>query len=175
LGTSAESDEEVMNIVSDTGPLLHLYEAQALNLLKLIGKVHIPKAVDIEMDRHEVKWLSQRPEWILVDILTSPHDKMAIAWQQVGLLDPGEAEAIALTQQIKTDWFLTDEALARLLGRSLGLEVHGSLGVVLWAAALGHLTRSEAEAILDRLRNSSLWVSTRVFAEAKATLDRLLT
>jgi len=55
----------------------------------------------------------------------------------------------------------------------LGLEVHGSLGVVLWAAAVGQIQRAEAEAALERLAQSSLWISARVLAEAKAALDQL--
>ena len=175
MGSPAKGDERVMNVVSDTGPLLHLHEAQTLNLLSLVGKIHIPKAVDTEMEHLHAEWSSQRPEWIEVDILTSPHDTKAIVWQHIGLLDPGEAEAIALSLQINADWLLTDEALARLFARSLGLEVHGSLGFVLWAAATGHLTRSEAETYLEKLKGTSLWVSDRVFAEAKAALDRFLT
>ena len=99
----------------------------------------------------------------------------ATAWQQGGLLHAGEAEAIALTRQTRADWFLTDDATARLFAQSLGIEVHGSLGVVLWATAVGHLTRSNAEAALDRLVQSSLWISAKILAEARAALDRLFT
>ena len=77
------------------------------------------------------EWLSQRPEWIEVNIFTPPHDTKATAWQHIGLLDPAKAEAIAPALQINADWLLTDEALARQFAQSLGLEVHGSLGVVL--------------------------------------------
>jgi len=47
------------------------------------------------------------------------------------------------------------------------------LGIVLWAAARGHLSRAESAAVLDRLAHSSLWISARVLAEARAVLDRL--
>jgi len=88
-------------------------------------------------------------------------------------LDAGEAEAIALARQIQADWFLTDDAAARLFAQALGLEVHGSLGIVLWAAVAGHLNRAAAEAVLNRLAQSSLWVSARVLAEARSALDQL--
>jgi len=84
-----------------------------------------------------------------------PYDAEAEAWQQAGLLDAGEAHAIALARQLNVDWLLTDDAAARLFGQSLGLEVHGSLGVVLWAAAVGHLTRAEAESALNRLAHDN--------------------
>ena len=70
-------------------------------------------------------------------------------------------------------WLLTDDTAARVFATTLGLEVHGSLGIVLWAAARGHLSREESAVALDRLAHSSLWLSTRVLAEARAALDRL--
>ena len=110
---------------------------------------------------------------LLFIILNSLGIKEAAKWQEAGLLDAGEAEAIALARQKKAEWLLTDDSTARLFGEALGLEVHGSLGVVLWSVAVGHLDRSGAEAALDRLAHSSLWISARVLAEARAALDEL--
>jgi len=163
----------VRNIVSNTGPLLHLREAQALDVLRLAGEMHIPKAVDAEMRYLDPAWRTQRPTWVTVETLVEPFAAEAIAWQQAGLLDLGEAEALALARQLQADWFLTDDAAARLVAQVQGLEVHGSLGIVLWAAAVGHFDRAEAEAALERLAQSSLWISARVRAEAWAALKRL--
>jgi predicted nucleic acid-binding protein len=160
-------------IVSDTGPLLHLHEAQALGLIALAGEVHIPIGVDQEISHHEASWPNNKPSWISVDSLIAPYDAEADTWRQARLLDSGEAQAIALARQLNADWLLTDDASARLLGQTMGLEVHGSLGVVLWAAAVGHLTRIEAESALVRLARSSLWVSARILEEAKAALDQM--
>jgi predicted nucleic acid-binding protein len=66
-------------------------------------------------------------------------------------LEVGEAEAIALARQLSATWFLTDDATARVFAIALGLEVHGSLGIVLWAAARGYLRGEDAAAALDRL------------------------
>ena len=158
-------------VVSDTGPLLHLIEAQALHLIRLTGELHIPPQVVAEMANHLSAW--RVPEWMAVDALAAPHAAEAFAWQQAGLLDTGEAEAIALARQIKADWLLTDDAAARLFATELGLEVHGSLGVVLWAAALGHIDRAQAEQALTRLAASSLWISGRVLDEARSALDEI--
>jgi predicted nucleic acid-binding protein len=75
--------------------------------------------------------------------------------------------------QLHAAWLLTEEAAARILAASLGLEVHGSLGVVLWAAARGHLSRVEAASAVNRLARSSLWISAGVLAAARAALHRL--
>jgi predicted nucleic acid-binding protein len=88
-------------------------------------------------------------------------------------LDAGEAEAIALAKQVAADWLLTDDAAARLFASALGVEVHGSLGILLWAAAAGHLDRIKAEAALSGLAASSLWISRRVLEEARSALQRV--
>jgi len=163
----------VRRVVCDTGPLLHLRETGALELLSLAGEVHIPIAVDEEMRFQAAGWSTDRPPWLRVTSLVPPHDYEADAWRQAGLLDAGEAAAIALARQLAVDWLLTDDAAARLLAQSLNLEVHGSLGVLLWAAAAGHLSRVEAGLFVKRLAGSSLWLSARVLAEAEAALDQL--
>ena len=137
------------------------------------GEVYISRAVDLETEQNDSMWHNARPSWIHVETLIAPYDGEATAWQRAGLLDGGEAEAIALARQVQADWFLTDDAAARLFAQALGLEVHGSLGIILWAAAVGHLNRAAAEGALNRLAQSSLWVSAKVLAEAHSALDQL--
>lgn len=155
-------------VVSDTGPLLHLNEAGFLGLLRQVGTVHIPPSVDAEIRYRLPQW--QPPSWLMLDILTEPYVTEAISWQQAGLLDMGEAEALALARQIGASWFLTDDAAARLLVQSIGLEAHGSLGIVLWAAVAGHLDYGQAETALSQLAASSLWVSSSILKEAESAL-----
>lgn len=158
-------------IVADTGPLLHLTEAEALELLRPAGNVHVPPQVIAELSYLRPDW--SLPEWITADALTPAYAAEAAAWQQAGLLGAGEAEAIGLARQIGTDWLLTDDAAARLFAEQFGIEVHGSLGIVLWAAAVGHLERPAAEQTLARLASSSLWISRKVLAEALSALQEI--
>lgn len=68
MGAAAkERNENVRRIVSNTGPLLHLSEAQALDLLGQAGEIHVPQAVDVEMRFQGEKWQEQRPAWLIVD------------------------------------------------------------------------------------------------------------
>jgi predicted nucleic acid-binding protein len=89
------------------------------------------------------------------------------------LLHGGEAEALALACEIRSDWFLTDDAVARLMAESLNIEVHGSIGVVLWAAANKLVKKPEGELFLAGLEKSSLWMSHKVRIEARAALEKL--
>jgi hypothetical protein len=67
-------------VISNTGPLLHLGEAQTLTLLKQTGEVYIPRVVDVEMEQHDSMWHNARPSWIHVEMLSVPYDEEAIAW-----------------------------------------------------------------------------------------------
>ncbi|HKV13358.1 MAG TPA: DUF3368 domain-containing protein [Thermoanaerobaculia bacterium] len=78
-----------------------------------------------------------------------------------------------MAAQIRADWLLTDDAAARMVAQQQGFEVHGSLGVVLWAAVEGHLDRESAEEALEALSRSSLWLSSRILAEARAALRQI--
>lgn len=118
-------------------------------------------------------WRRLCPAWIHREALVDFHIGQARAWLAASLLDGGEAAAIALASQLGADWFLTDDAAARLLAQQTGLEVHGSLGIVLWAAASGNRSVEECGVALERLARSSLWVSPHVLREARMALAEM--
>ncbi len=169
----ARTDVEVTRAVVDTGPLLHLAEAEAGFLLGRLLAAVCPFSVAEELQRHSPNmWQTcEEQEWIKVNALGDVATAQSQAWQMAGLLDRGEADALALAQELGIGCLVTDDAAARLLGGSLGLTVRGSLGLVLEAARLGVLNRHEAKAKLVALRDSSLWVSERVYAEALRLLE----
>jgi predicted nucleic acid-binding protein len=133
--------------------------------------VYAPPQVVAELGFLWPGW--QTPAWIKVNQMDESHAAEADAWVQAELLHLGEAEAIALAQQLGAEWLLTDDSAARLFASELGLEVHGSLGVVLWGVAVGHLDRPAAEAALAQLAASSLWLSSRILAEARAAIEEI--
>lgn len=162
-------------IVSDTGPLLHLSEAGALDLLKLAGEVYIPETVEAEFRYHSSNLSLKRPNWLKIIQLSPMHKEQSMLWQKAGLIHSGEAETIALAIQLSANWVLTDDAAARLFAKSLQLEVHGSLGIILWAAATSMLSRRDAEVLLNNLVRSSLWLSPRIITEAHKAITKIYT
>ena len=159
-------------IVCDTGPLLHLSEAGASHLLLLAGEILIPPLVAIEFEANAHGW--SPPQWARKVALEKSTQKKAEKWAKAKQIDAGEAEAIGLALQEQADWLLTDDAKARQFAESLGLEVHGSIAIILWAVAIG-LIREKTLAIqlLDNLANSSLWISNRILQEAHKAIDIL--
>jgi hypothetical protein len=60
-------------LVADTGPLLHLHEADALHLLPLIGQTEIAPLVLTELRCHAPKlWPEQLPPWASAKTLSAP-------------------------------------------------------------------------------------------------------
>ncbi len=96
---------------------------------------------------------------------------LANQWLGTGLVDAGEAEALAHAKVENADLFLTDDAEARALAESIGVESRGTIGVVLFAAAVGKLGEAEATRTLEDLEErSTLWMSSRVKRAAREAI-----
>lgn len=110
------------------------------------------------------------PDWITIKELDNIHETKAMEFAQQ--IDEGESSAIALFLQIQASWLLCDDTKARHFAESYGLEVHVSIGLLLWGVAANHLAnRNEAIKLLDALADSSLWVSARVLQEARNAIN----
>jgi uncharacterized protein len=146
-----------MLAVSNTSPISNLAYIGRLGLLgQQFTKVFIPTAVEAELRQipdvaarrvidqaRQAGWLMARPpvEASLVSLLTVD-------------LHQGEAEAIALALEMKTDWLLIDEKQGRGMARLLGLPVTGVLGVLLRGKKMGHIeaVKPELEALRAKAR-----------------------
>jgi len=166
----------VKHWICDTGPLLHLHQAGLLELLPRMGQISTAPAVAQEWRRLEpgvahAAW----PSWLFEETLSKEALVIARNWVLAGLLDSGEAEALALAQERDSEGFLTDDAAAREMAVALGFEVSGSLGVVLSAVARGVVSVAEAFGTLEKLQTrSTLWLSTKVRKEARIALERIV-
>ena len=131
-----------MIVVSDTSPVTALLTVgQAEILPRLFGEVVIPKAVETELLRSH----PMLPDWLRVRLL-SDGAKAGLYAQSV---DRGEAEAIALAEELHADHLLIDERKGRRLAQQQGVPVVGLLGVVLMAKRAGFIP--SARILLNRL------------------------
>ena len=158
-------------VVADTGPLIALARVARLELLRQrYGRVVVPPAVHAELaldsDRSGARALSGafNAGWLTIGSVTSSGSVRELA----GLLDPGEAEALALAEQEAARFLLVDDARGRGIARSRDIAVVGAVGVLL--AAKSH--RGEIAAvspILEALTNTGYRLSPRLVA---GLLDR---
>ncbi len=131
-----------MIVVSDTSPLTALLTVgEAALLVRLFGEVWIPEAVETELRRSH----PLLPAWLRSQAVRDA----AKAQRYMQSVDRGEAEAIALAEELRADHLLMDERKGRQLAQQQGLAVVGLLGVVLMAKRRGFV--SSARSLLLRL------------------------
>ena len=102
-----------MIVVSDTTPLISLLKINRIDLLeKLFGDVLIPQAVFDELTVNERFRLEadeiRQKKFIVVKPVNNP-ESASILKRAAGL-DQGESEAIVLSDELKADLLLMDEA-----------------------------------------------------------------
>jgi predicted nucleic acid-binding protein len=165
-----------MNIVvTDTGPLLHLHQVGAMHLLAHLGSIQVTPTVWSELQRHAPSLaISRLQAWLSLAQPSTSAMLQASQWVNAQVLHAGEAEALAHARETQADLFLTDDTAARTMGESLGIQVRGSLGVLLFAAAAGQLDKAECLQVLEDLETqSTLWMSAKVRAAARQAVSQI--
>lgn len=76
------------------------------------------------------------------------------------LLDPGEAEAIALAEQLGARFLLIDELAGRKIARRRGVSVIGVAGMLLSAKASGAAV--DVRPIIEELSSAGYRLSSRL-------------
>jgi predicted nucleic acid-binding protein len=141
-------------IVSDTSPLNYLSLIGRLELLpQLFDRVLLPPAVASEVRRG----VTSNPAlnavltaaWVEIRPLADSREADRLAHT----LDRGEAEAIALSLELRLPLILIDELDGRDVAWELGMTPVGLGGVLVRAKARGLLKAVRPE--LDRLRNET--------------------
>ena len=158
-----------MIVVSDSTPLISLMKAARLDTLyELFGEVLIPEAVF-----HEVTTNDNFPEEAeqirnsaFIKVVSVGDMKSVILLQRATGLDRGESEAIIYADVNNADLLLMDEASGRRVARNMGLEIMGSVGVIVNAFREGYLTASDVEEAFDRMRKANRHISERLIQDA---------
>ena len=158
-------------VAANTTPIIALALINRLDLLqRLYGEVVIPPAVwdevlaggPVGIGSAEV----QGATWLRVVSLQDQRRADLLAD-----LDRGEAEVIALAQELDAGLVIIDERLARRHAERLGMTLTGTLGVLLRAKERGLV--SSVTPLVDQLRNGGIWLSKDVLAEALRLADEV--
>jgi len=143
--------------VSDSGPLIHLGQVNALSLLKIAKLVYIPDEVYSEVfscdfpEREKIKSL----KIISVKSLHNSGKDLAKIISERFSLGLGESCGIALAKQEGISLFFTDDLSARTVARNYGLEAHGSVGIVMRAFREKTISEQKAVDIITGLKEKS--------------------
>lgn len=131
-GACVAGSEPAVDVALD-GPIIDLDEIDALDLLADFTAL-APEAVWAEVGRHRPRALDHST--LASSRCPAPHDERVAALASVFGLGAGEREALALAR-LRGCMVFTDDAAARLAAESLGLRVHGTLGVLIRATRSG--------------------------------------
>jgi predicted nucleic acid-binding protein len=143
-------------IISDTACLIGLTNIGQINVLQKMY-VHIivtPEVVE--------EYGFPLPEWITVQTV-SDVDKVALFHK---FIDLGEASAIALAIKTENSLLIVDDRRARQFALSLGLEITGTLGVLLQAYKNGII--HDIDSIIASLRETGFRLPANAEALVKA-------
>ncbi len=151
-----------MTIICNATPLINFAAIDRLDLLQvLFGQVLIPQAV-----YNETTVLGFSGTQAVLQAIDS-------GWLQVypapvanlpATLDDGEREAIALALTVPQPRILLDEQEARRVAQGLGLQVMGTLGILLLAKE--NQVILQVRSLLDAMiQDAQYWVSASLYEQ----------
>jgi predicted nucleic acid-binding protein len=141
-------------VVSNSSPLIALTRIQRLDLVPtILESVLIPPAVAREIHPS----IPVVPDWLRIQAPTSsPAVLMSGGW-----LGDGEREAIALAVELGARAILIDERPGRRVAETAGLNVIGTLGLLLEAKRAGRIASIRPE--LDKLLETSFFMTRQLY------------
>ena len=149
-----------LNAVSNTSPLLYLYRIGGLEwLAALFDSVWLPAPVAEEFKEGRQKGYDvpnpEDYEWLeIVNPKAMPSEWLSLD------LGPGELAAMALALENPSRIVILDDMLARRTAQFAGLQVWGTLKVLLEAKSKMLIDR--VEPYVDKLIESGMWISDDV-------------
>lgn len=155
-----------MIVVSDATPIISLLKINRLNLLQgLFQEVLVPQAVYDELTlnpKFEEEALKIEKCSFITKVAVGQELSVSLLQRATGL-DRGESEAIVYTDNKDAELILMDEVKGRKVAKQMGLNVMGTLGVLLEAYEQGFLSKKEIFSSLDILKSSGRHISEALY------------
>ena len=152
--------------VINTSPAVHLHAALPGGLGSLpglIGEVIVPWEVGQELAAGHAKDATWQEIQGLPGIL---HRSKALSMHPLlsAQLDMGEAAVIQTSLDEAHDAVILDDLKARRIAQTLGLQVTGTLGILLQAKQTGLLP--SVRAAISTLEKQGMWIAPALYAKA---------
>lgn len=160
-------------VISNASPLIALCRIDQLKILKALWKeIVIPEAVYQEVvedgaGKPGAAVISEAcEEWIKVAEVKNVKETEALK----AVLDDGEAEVIALGQELNANLLLLDNREPRLFASAANLNIIGTVGIIKMAWLKG-LVKSPLDEI-QNLRLKGFWIDDRLIAAIKNEVNK---
>ncbi len=158
--------------VLDAGPLIHLAELRALDVIDDFEVLYVPPVVWNEFVRHRPQFANSVD--LPIERIEEPMiDSRLATFARMFSLDPGEIQSLAVMVNFPDALFLTDDSAARLVAEELGYKVHGTVGLLIRAVRKGHRSPKDILEILRNLhKNSSLHIRASLLSDVIRRLEK---
>ena len=157
-----------MIVISDTTPIISLLKINQLELLyHRCGEVQVPDAVYEELISN-VKFQKEAEKILRAEYVKKVvvEDKKSVTLlRRATGLDAGESEAIILSDEIKADLLLMDELKGRQVAKQMGLNIMGTVGILMTSFDEELLSAEEIEKCIDVLRSNGRHISEKLYEQ----------
>ena len=155
-----------MIVISDTTPIISLTKIESLGILENLYKnIILPKTVYDELivnaDSH--KEINIIKNCTFLKILHVKENPSVLLLQKQLKLGLGESEVIVLANNINADLIIIDEQKARKAARDMGLNVTGTLGILINARKRGLV--GKLKPLLDKLIDNNIKINRNLYME----------
>lgn len=156
-----------MIIISDTTPILYLLKIDELDLLHVIfDEIHIPRKVYEELTcnkkyQNEISVLNDC-KFIYIDDIAD-YSKVDNLIADNEYLHKGEAEAIVLCEQLKTNLLFIEDNVAIRIAKSKGIKIIRIGQLLIELNNKGYKTKEEIIEIIDKLQKTKIKISQRLY------------
>jgi len=154
-----------VTVVLDAGPIIHLDQIDSLELLSSFDKLILPEKVHEEVSAGDEPSELEKLELKRIE---------AEDTDEFDDLDEGESSGLSIARNVDDAVFLTDDLEARQKAKELGIEVHGSVGVVASGFRRGKLDFDEAADKMRALQEETdLFVTDAVVERGIEMLEKI--
>lgn len=155
-----------MIVVSDTTPLISLMKIGHLDLLeKYFGEAHIPEAVfnELTFNSRFADEAKQIEDCAFIHVVKVQDYRSVEILRRATGLDIGESEAIVLSDDMRADLLLMDEAKGRDVAEQMGIRIMGTIGLLIASYQDGSIGAGEIRKCVEILRNSGRHIGEKYF------------
>ena len=147
--------------VANSSSLIFLAKLDIFNLAKnILSKILVPTSVIkevFEKDFPENNIIKKELDSFLI--------KLEVKEIKYFPLDEGEKAAISLCLEKNVKLFLSDDKKARIYARTLGIEVVGVIGILLYNLENNKINKKEFMELLNKLIGKGYYISPGLYAE----------
>jgi predicted nucleic acid-binding protein len=157
-----------MIVVADTTPLISLMKIGHLDLVHdLFGEIQIPNAVFDELvyntrfpeESRQIRGCSYIRKVRIEDT------RAVELLRRASGLDAGESEAIILSDTIGASFLLMDEVKGRQIAKQMGIQLMGTIGILMTAYKECLLSKEEILNCIEVLKKSGRHISPQLYEQ----------